>query len=99
MADSVRAYGAVNEYICTRCGWKAITVDLHEGTTSFIIRCEAANCGGEAHSLFYRVDQNQQPTHEWYRPLSTSERKALKNEAVKQHVEMGGLLLRKRKVH
>ena len=41
--------------------------------------------------MFYAVDQNQTPTHEWYKP-EFSERYG--NQAMRQHIDLGGLAFR-----
>lgn len=96
--------GAINIYTCPSCGWRAITRNRDDGTTPFMIACEGKDCEadprvGGCTSAFYRVDQTLEPTHEWYRPLSAGERKAMKDPALRDHVRMGGLLLRKIAVH
>lgn len=51
-------------------------------------------------SSFYRVRQDQSPTHEWFRPKSAGEKKKITDPSTAEHVRLGGLLLRKLfKVH
>lgn len=90
---------AVNVYTCQMCGWQAVTKNREEGTTPFMIGCQADGCDGDCYSGFYRCDQALEPTHEWYRPTTTGERKQLNNQDMRSHFEMGGLFLRKLKTH
>lgn len=80
--------GRKNAYECERCGSYIVTIDRDPGVTPFIVRC--GNCGNEATSKFYRVQDWLSPTHEWYRPETL--------EGVEPcffpHLEKGGLLLR-----
>jgi ribosomal protein L40E len=93
--------GLINVYVCQTCGSQIVTINREEGTTPFMIRCEATTgwrqtrCQGNCFSSFYRVDQKTAPTHEWYRPTTTGERKKLADPAVAEHVRLGGLLLRR----
>lgn len=92
------AKNAINEYRCPTCNWKAITKTLVDGVTPMFIRCEGPklcdrNTLPAAVSMMYRVNQAQQPTHEWYRPEGEELEKAV--PSVKDHVEAGGLLLRR----
>jgi len=96
--------GKINTYTCRRCGWRAVTRNRDTGTTPFLIHCEGPlRCDDGrwpgCESGFYRVNQSLEPTHEWYRPISAGERKALKDVLVAEHVKMGGLLLRRVFVH
>ncbi len=89
---------AINVYTCPECGWQAITINRVEGTTPFQICCEgncrASGWNGGAYSSFYQVDQSLTPTHEWYRPTTAGERKKLRNPDTREHVALGGLLIR-----
>lgn len=89
---------AVNVYVCPQCGWRMVTINRLEGTTPMFVRCGNGCDRGDfpvACSSMYRADQAQTPTHEWYRPTTASERKKLDDPGVRQHVEAGGLLLRR----
>lgn len=86
--------GLLNIYTCRLCGGHIVTIDKDEGSTPFQLACRATEgCNGPMQSSMYRVfDQGMRPSHEWYKPdqhecehLSDGER---------QHVGMGGLLLR-----
>lgn len=82
--------GKKNQYTCDTCGGVITTVDLDEGTTSMFLACRATeDCNGRMISSMYRVDQSLEPTHEWYTP-----EKLPKDRAMRQHVKMGGLLIR-----
>lgn len=83
--------GKKNAYICQTCGKYTITIDRENGTTPFMIGCQATpGCFGIAQSSFYRVANDKTPTHEWYKPqLST-----LTDPWERDHVSKGGLLLR-----
>lgn len=87
--------GAVNVYVCEKCGGKTVTVNRDEGVTPFMLACRVNNvgCGGHARSSFYRVDQNQTPDWEWYRP-DEGELATLEPEW-QHHIKSGGLKLRK----
>jgi hypothetical protein len=82
-----------NMYVCERCAGHIVTVDLEEGVTPFLIKCEAtAGCSGMMKSSMYRVyDQSVRASHEWYRPTLVMRLDAWEQE----HVKKGGLLLRR----
>lgn len=83
-----------NIYQCDACRGVIVTVDRDEGVTPFMIDCRATEgCGGVMKSHFYRCDQTYRAEFEWYRP-GRLERLFL-NRRTKEHVKMGGLLLRK----
>lgn len=84
--------GKKNVYTCPECGNHIVTVDRDDGTTPFLTMCKAdpSACRGMMQSAFYRVDQSLVPSHEWYKPDDVSG----ETPAVKEHVRMGGLLLR-----
>lgn len=90
------ALGAVNAYVCQKCGGKIITKNRQEGTTPFMTSCHATDgCQGTMQSMFYKVNQNEVPTHEWFKPLSAGERRRwLRDSHTIEHVKQGGLLLR-----
>ena len=87
----------LNIYRCGN-GHSTVTVDVAEGTTPFMIGCMVPGCMADAQSGFYPKFPPPMvapvPTHEWYAP-SKKETKRLR-PGEKQHVEMGGLLLRPR---
>ncbi len=90
------AAGAVNFYTCQVCGGQIITRNKDDGTTPFMIDCEASkDCDGFMYSGFYKIDQHSEATFEWYRPKTAGERKKLDNPDVAEHVRQGGLLLRR----
>ncbi|WP_066280289.1 hypothetical protein, partial [Blastomonas sp. CCH1-A6] len=78
-----------NAYECEKCGSYIVTVDREPGVTPFMVSC--GNCSSMATSKFYRVQAYLEPTHEWYRPETLAGLKG----GVREHVENGGLLLRK----
>ena len=82
--------GKKNMYTCGDCGNFIVTVDVDKGTTPFMTMCTADGCSAMMQSSFYRINQDLNPSHEWY--LETDVEGL--SEAVKQHVAMGGLLLR-----
>lgn len=85
--------GKKNVYVC-HCGAAITTLDLEPGVTPFMVKCEA--CGDMMESNFYRVNQDREHTHEWYRPDNAEY--ALQKPAVQEHLQQGGLLKRKRKI-
>ena len=61
-----------------------------------MIDCE--KCKEMSTSCFYRCDQTLTPTHEWYKPTMEELKKLYKGNVLTgmvEHVEMGGLDLRK----
>jgi hypothetical protein len=84
--------GKLNIYTCRECRGHVVTRDLEAGVTPFMVGCKAtAGCKGMMESSFYRVwDQKMRASHVWYRPVSTG----FLTAGERQHVEMGGLLLR-----
>lgn len=88
----VETVGMINAYDCEVCGLRIITVNHDAGTTPYLVGCKADGCRGLMVSQFYRVSQTLAATHEWYRP-DEAERASLTDD-MREHVEMGGLLLR-----
>jgi len=89
----------INVYTCQSCSHQLVTIDLEEGTTPFMVRCEL--CKGDAYSSFYKVPEGLIPTHEWYKPTLKELKKLYGNKpnvlaGMKEHVKMGGLDLRKK---
>lgn len=91
--------GSKNAYTCEKCGKQIITVNLVEGVTPFMIGCRAnwpGTCDGMAQSEFYGIDQTIAPTWGWYRPdAAETERLDQQYGGMKEHIERGGLVLRK----
>jgi hypothetical protein len=98
------SFGKTNMYVCDR-NHQTVTIDRVEGTTPFIIACPTCktffNEQRDAQSRMYRVSQGLNPTHEFYKPTA-EELEKLKTECsthsyynLRQHVDQGGLLLRK----
>ena len=85
----------INGYTCKGCGQTFYTINDVDGTTPFMLRCRVANigCGGMAQSNFYRVPLLAKPSWEWFKPEGEAFEKLTDEE--KDHVNRGGLLLRK----
>jgi hypothetical protein len=63
------AKGAMNRYVCQKCGNEVVTTLRDEGTTPFMIPCDQLECGGVRHSCFYTVSfPIRKPDIEFYRP-------------------------------
>lgn len=93
-ADQDAAFqGKVNIYVCEVCHGHIVTRDKDAGVTPFMIPCEAKPaCKGKMVSSMYRVfDQTMAEDSEWYRPSAAQALSPWERE----HVEKGGLLLRK----
>ena len=88
-----------NAYECDKCHGEIVTVNLDEGVTPFMVRCRAKwpnSCYGMMTSKFYRISQSSPAMWGWYRPDATElERLESTAPGIKDHVEGGGLLLRK----
>lgn len=87
----------INTYTCPK-GHVTVTIDIVEGVTPMMLRCKQKdqdgkhNCTEMAKSAWYNCDQKLTPEYEWYKPDSL---KGL-NSSEREHVKLGGLLLRKR---
>lgn len=80
----------INQYTCRTCGGVITTIDRDEGTTPMMLACRATKgCTGSMFSSMYRVAPYLTPEWEWYKP------EKLPKGEMREHVEMGGLLLRK----
>lgn len=86
--------GKKNIYVCRKCQGHIVTVDRDDGTTPFLVTCQATlHCDGTMQSSMYRVfDQSMRATHEWYKPTILEIGQL--SPAVTDHVMQGGLLLR-----
>ena len=90
------AENKINVYTCPN-GHKTVTIDIDEGVTPMMLRCRQKaddgkhNCAEMASSAWYNCDQSLEPEYEWYKPASL---KGL-SPAMKEHVKMGGLEIRK----
>jgi hypothetical protein len=94
--------GRMNVCVCDTCDQGVLCFDLHPGTTPYTVSHATLgdpDCGGTCYSRMYSGTdaavakaQHGGPSHEWYRPsvfeLGQSSR------AVRDHVQMGGLLVR-----
>lgn len=84
----------INVYTCETCGNSIVTVDREDGVTSMTLKCRAVStCQGRMFSCMYRVPQHLKPTWEWYKPVG-AELDGL-TESQRDHVQQGGLMLRK----
>jgi hypothetical protein len=85
-----------NAYFCSHCRKVTITVDIDEGVTPMFIRC--IYCKEQASSFMYQLPGcfhfNIEPDLEWYKPTG-EEYKGL-SKAFKEHIDKGGLNMRKR---
>lgn len=83
-----------NSYYCNVCHNVTITVDVANGVTPMFIDCLATpDCKGMAASAGYpRTKAETKPSWEWYKPAKL---RGLSPSEI-DHVELGGLLLRKR---
>ncbi len=94
----------VNVYTCEKCGGYTVTIDIHEGVTPFMLRCRASgregDCNGMAESSCYpkgpRPSHIPEPAWEWFKPVGSEYRKL--NRDMREHVDKGGLDIRKRVV-
>jgi len=82
------AKGRINQYVCA-LGHTITTINRDEGTTAMMVPCFQDGCSAFASSRFYLVDQSLTPNYEWYKPNK------LPRGPMREHVQMGGLLLRK----
>lgn len=91
--EAIGFKGKKNIYTCDKCEGHVVTVDVARGVTPFMIECKATHdCKGMMKSSMYRVfGQDMRADYEWYRPTAVE----VVKPHLKQHVEMGGLLLRK----
>jgi hypothetical protein len=90
----------VNVYTCQKCGGKTITIDVHKGVTPFMLKCRASgresDCDGTSYSAMYRVPKELGliPMWEWFTPVGSEYNKL--SDAMKEHIDKGGLDLRRR---
>ena len=91
--EGSRNKGKLNIYTCEKCNAHIVTKDVDDGVTPFMTPCD--DCDGMMLSSFYRVwDQSMRPDYEWYRPENTDGL----SKYVKDHVDKGGLIMRKHDV-
>ena len=84
--------GMKNRYTCEVCGKSIVTIDRDEGVTPFYLSCMFCK-KGFSRSSFYQIDQNVKPDYEWYKPTKLEIMVLPKD--LKDHVEHGGLIIRK----
>lgn len=87
-----------NAYVCSNLH-STVTINTDQGTTPMIIACP--QCNERAMSMMYNVNQQLEPSHEWYSPTDEdwkdlkadiSSKEVIAN--MQHHVAKGGLLLR-----
>lgn len=87
------AAGKINTYTCRVCAARIVTINRVEGTTPFMLNCRVKpGCKGVMQSGFYRGDQSETPTHEWFRPSIKAARR--QGPDMVDHVRKGGLDIR-----
>ena len=103
IADPIPAApGRINVWTCPKCGGHTVCIDIHEGVTPFMLRCRASgregDCDGMATSAFYPKgappSHITEPAWEWFKPTGSEYRKL--SRAMREHVDKGGLDIRKR---
>jgi hypothetical protein len=82
----------VNVYTCSN-GHETITTHVDGGTTPFLMQCKKDGCLQISRSACHRVDQNRVAEWEWFRPDTMTEVPGM----LREHVSMGGLLIRKKR--
>lgn len=90
-----------NLYNCKTCGNTIITEEKVEGVTPMFLMCgQHGGCeAGSMVSMMYNVPQQAGvlvASHEWYKP--DDKEFAELSSGAKQHIQQGGLLLRKKEV-
>lgn len=86
--------GRLNVYVCENCKKWVFTYDRDDGATPFMIECRATPlCSGIMQSQFYPISipPHVVPEYEWYK----AKIKKHMDEATKDHIRNGGLMLRK----
>jgi hypothetical protein len=91
-----------NVYTCEKCARFTVTVDVDEGVTPFMLKCRASgkegDCDGTAYSACYPTNPRPSwmpaPAWEWFKPTGSEYNKL--SEAMKRHVDKGGLDIRHR---
>ena len=83
----------INNYVCTKCPAVTVTEDVDEGVTPFYINCPAEGCDGQGRSMFYQGHVASPVTFQFYRPSWFRRLFLIRIE--RDHVEQGGLLMRK----
>lgn len=82
-----------NAYDCPACGHITITIDIHEGTTPFLMACSV--CKESARSRFYRNIPDGDPEWVWFKPTLAEAKKADKKyPGLLNHAKQGGLFAR-----
>ena len=98
--------GEKNAYYCETCGGYTVVIHRDDGVTPMFLACRAAGevetCQGRAVSMMYRdidsapANVPKEPAWEWVKPSKSRVRRIKKrNPAFAEHLERGGLELRK----
>ncbi len=77
--------GKINEYHCHKCGNMITTIDIHDGTTPFMMGCP--KCKTMMTSRYYNVPQQVDAELMWYAPTLS--------QFQDDHVKQGGLIYMK----
>lgn len=85
--------GRVNIYACRECSHYIVTQDIDKGVTPAFMSCTFCTTG-TMQSSWYRVSQSLDPQYVWYRPDGKELKKLLKNPAMHDHIEGGGLIMK-----
>lgn len=104
-AAAVTQAGSINAYYCPDCQSYVVVIHRDEGVTPMFLACRAKgeptdpanDCKGMSTSLGYPAAETwpipRTPTWEWYKP--DAEQIAEMDEAGRDHIERGGLDIRK----
>lgn len=102
--------GEKNAYWCRDCHGYVVTLDVEDGVTPMFLACRVGGepdkdrCSGTMESMMYPSEPwpdkdgfghaiPTEPTWEWYKPRRREYRKL--DAASRDHVDKGGLLLRR----
>lgn len=83
----------LNIYTCDTCREHIVTEDIDRGVTPFLISCEYCTRGKMRSSMYRVFDLSMKEGYHWYTPSADE----LERDTpwAREHVEKGGLLLRK----
>lgn len=82
----------INQYTCRTCGKYIVTIDRDVGVTPAMLNCRATHgCSGIMDSARYRVRPGLKLNYEWYKPENLDGF----DRDMREHIEMGGLVIRK----
>jgi hypothetical protein len=95
--------GDINGYLCPECGRTTVVIHVDDGVTPMFLACRAdgheptEECMGLAVSLMYPPGPPpSEPEWEWYRPTPRQARRM--SVEMQEHIDKGGLALRRRTV-